>query len=173
MTMTSETEEENSSDIVPLSGSFRSADHNPVMESVGDAAGSDVRKNPEKTRKGLVNQIKRFAGKPARLDRSKSTTGQALKGLMFISKADGGDGWTAVEKRFERITKTTEGLLIRSKFGECIGMKSKDFALVLFDALARRKNMTGEVIDKVILKEFWEQISDQNFDSRLMIFFDM
>lgn len=52
-------------------------------------------------------------------------------------------------------------------------MKSKDFALGLFDALARRRNMTGEVIDKTILKEFWEQISDQNFDSRLMIFFDM
>ena len=52
-------------------------------------------------------------------------------------------------------------------------MKSKDFALVLFDALARRKHMTGDVIDKDMLKEFWEQISDQNFDSRLMIFFDM
>ncbi|CAH8304297.1 unnamed protein product [Eruca vesicaria subsp. sativa] len=143
------------------------------MENVGDTDGSGARENREKKRNGLVNQIKRFAGKPARLDRSKSTTGQALKGLMFISKADGADGWIAVEKRFENITKTTEGLLIRSKFGECIGMKSKDFALVLFDALARRKNMTGDVIDKAILKEFWEQISDQNFDSRLMIFFDM
>lgn len=51
--------------------------------------------------------------------------------------------------------------------------KSKDFALVLFDALARRRNMTGDVIDKAILKEFWEKISDQNFDSRLTIFFDM
>ncbi|CAN7014400.1 hypothetical protein IGI04_013166 [Brassica rapa subsp. trilocularis] len=171
--MTSDTEEKNSSDIVPLSGSFRSTDHNPVMENAGDTDGSSVRDKREKKRNGLVNQIKRFAGKPARLNRSKSTTGQALKGLMFISKSDGGDGWTAVEERFETITKTTEGLLIRSKFGECIGMKSKDFALVLFDALARRKNMTGDVIDKEILKEFWEQISDQNFDSRLMIFFDM
>uniref|UniRef100_A0A0D3DFZ8 EF-hand domain-containing protein n=1 Tax=Brassica oleracea var. oleracea TaxID=109376 RepID=A0A0D3DFZ8_BRAOL len=147
--MTSDTEEENSSDITA---------HNPVMENVGGAVGSSVRENPETKQNGLVNQINHFAGKPARLDRSKSTTGQAL---------------TAVEKRFEKITKTTEGLLIRSKFGECIGMKSKDFALVLFDALARRKNMTGDVIDKAILKEFWEQISDQNFDSRLMIFFEM
>ncbi|KAF3487886.1 hypothetical protein F2Q69_00057333 [Brassica cretica] len=149
MTMTSDTEEENSSDITA---------HNPVMENVGGAVGSSVRENPGTKQNGLVNQINHFAGKPARLDRSKSTTGQAL---------------TAVEKRFEKITKTTEGLLIRSKFGECIGMKSKDFALVLFDALARRKNMTGDVIDKAILKEFWEQISDQNFDSRLMIFFEM
>lgn len=121
MNMTSDTEEENSSDIVPLSGSFRSTKHNPVMENVGETAGSSVRKNPEKTRKGLVNQIKRFAGKPARLNRSKSTTGQALRGLKFISKADGADGWSAVEDRFEKITKTTEGLLIRPKFGECIG----------------------------------------------------
>ncbi|KAF3591947.1 hypothetical protein DY000_02027284 [Brassica cretica] len=142
------------------------------MENVGGAVGSSVRENPETKQNGLVNQINHFAGKPARLDRSKSTTGQALSGLKFISKADGADGWTAVEKRFEKITKTTEGLLIRSKFGECIGMKSKDFALVLFDALARRKHMTGDVIDKEMLKEFWEQISDQNFDSRLMIFFD-
>ncbi|CAG7884351.1 unnamed protein product [Brassica rapa] len=164
MTMTSDTEEENSSDITA---------HNPVMENVGGAVGSSVRENPETRQNGLMNEIKRFAGKPARLDRSKSTTGQALRGLKFISKADGADGWTAVEERFETITKTTEGLLIRSKFGECIGMKSKDFALVLFDALARRKHMTGDVIDKEMLKEFWEQISDQNFDSRLMIFFDM
>ncbi|KAL0659729.1 hypothetical protein Bca4012_080314 [Brassica carinata] len=171
--MTSDTEEKNSSDIVPPSGSFRSTDHNPVMENVGGTDGSSVWENREKKRNGLVNQIKRFAGKPARLNRSKSTTGQALRGLKFISKADGADGWTAVEERFEKITATTEGLLIRSKFGECIGMKSKDFALVLFDALARRKNMTGDVIDKAILKEFWEQISDQNFDSRLMIFFEM
>ena len=119
--MTSDTEEKNSSDIVPLSGSFQSTDHNPVMENAGDTDGSSVRDKREKKRNGLVNQIKRFAGKPARLNRSKSTTGQALKGLMFISKSDGGDGWTAVEERFETITKTTEGLLIRSKFGECIG----------------------------------------------------
>ncbi|CDY11054.1 BnaA03g47130D [Brassica napus] len=162
--MTSDTEEENSSDITP---------HNPVMENVGGAVGPSVRENPGTKQNNLLNQIKHFAGKPSRLDRSKSTTGQALRGLKFISKADGADGWTAVEERFETITKTTEGLLIRSKFGECIGMKSKDFALVLFDALARRKHMTGDVIDKEMLKEFWEQISDQNFDSRLMIFFDM
>ncbi|KAL0738939.1 hypothetical protein Bca4012_015149 [Brassica carinata] len=157
-------EEENSSDITA---------HNLVMETVGHAVASSVREKPEKKQNGLGNQIERFAGKPARLDRSKSTTGQALRGLEFISKADGADGWISVEKRFEKITKTTEGLLIRSKFGECIGMKSKDFSLVLFDALARRKHMTGDVIDKEILKEFWEQISDQNFDSRLMTFFDM
>ncbi|XP_024005287.1 putative respiratory burst oxidase homolog protein G isoform X2 [Eutrema salsugineum] len=144
--------------------------------------GSNMKENPEQKRSGLVkrlasvsNQLKRMTSvsKPARLDRSKSTAGQALKGLKFISKADRGAGWTAVEKRFAKITKTTEGLLLRSKFGECIGMNSKDFALVLFDALSRRRGMTGDVIDKDQLKDFWEQISDQKFDSRLMTFFDM
>lgn len=52
-------------------------------------------------------------------------------------------------------------------------MNSKDFALKLFDTLARRRNMTGDSIDKKQFKEFWEQISDQSFDSRLMTFFDM
>lgn len=52
-------------------------------------------------------------------------------------------------------------------------MNSKEFALELFDALARRRNITGEVIDGDQLKEFWEQINDQSFDSRLKTFFDM
>ncbi|CAD5334562.1 unnamed protein product [Arabidopsis thaliana] len=111
--------------------------------------------------------------RPAKLDRTKSAASQALKGLKFISKTDGGAGWSAVEKRFNQITATTGGLLLRTKFGECIGMTSKDFALELFDALARRRNITGEVIDGDQLKEFWEQINDQSFDSRLKTFFDM
>uniref|UniRef100_A0A1J3K3Q9 Respiratory burst oxidase-like protein C n=1 Tax=Noccaea caerulescens TaxID=107243 RepID=A0A1J3K3Q9_NOCCA len=109
----------------------------------------------------------------AKLDRTKSAAAHALKGLKFISKTDGGAGWSAVEKRFNQITATTGGLLLRTKFGECIGMNSKEFALELFDALARRRNITGEVIDGDQLKEFWEQINDQSFDSRLKTFFDM
>ncbi|CAN8325858.1 unnamed protein product [Cochlearia groenlandica] len=144
------------------------------MGSHGDAADerSSVKENTEQKQGGLMNRLASLA-KPVRLNRSKSTSGQALKGLKFISKADRGAGWTAVEKRFVKITKNTDGLLLRSKFGECIGMNSKDFALVLFDALSRKRNMKGDVIDKKQLVEFWEQISDQSFDSRLMTFFDM
>lgn len=56
-----------------------------------------------------------------------------------------------------------------------IGMnkESKEFAGELFDALTRRRNIMGNSINKEELKEFWEQISDQSFDSRLQIFFDM
>ena len=51
--------------------------------------------------------------------------------------------------------------------------ESKEFAGELFDALARRRHITGDKITKAELREFWEQISDQSFDSRLQTFFDM
>uniref|UniRef100_A0A5B7AYS8 Uncharacterized protein n=1 Tax=Davidia involucrata TaxID=16924 RepID=A0A5B7AYS8_DAVIN len=99
----------------------------------------------------------------------------ALKGLKFISKTDGGAGWAAVERRFDDLTPSTNGFLPRSLFCECIGMnkESKEFAGELFDALVRRRNITGDSINKAQLKEFWDQISDQSFDSRLQTFFDM
>ena len=56
-----------------------------------------------------------------------------------------------------------------------IGMNkdSKDFAGELFDALSRRRNIHGDSIHKAQLREFWDQIADQSFDSRLQTFFDM
>ncbi|CAN1133276.1 Respiratory burst oxidase homolog protein C [Linum perenne] len=110
----------------------------------------------------------------SRLDRTKSAAAHALKGLKFISKADGGSGWVAVEKRFDDITLSTDGMLPRARFGECIGMKeSKEFALELYDTLARKRNIQRDSISKYELKEFWDQISNQSFDSRLQTFFDM
>lgn len=50
---------------------------------------------------------------------------------------------------------------------------SKEFALELYDALSRRRRMNVERINKEELYEFWSQITDQSFDSRLQIFFDM
>lgn len=50
---------------------------------------------------------------------------------------------------------------------------SMEFALELFDALGRRRRRTVEKISKDELYEFWSQINDQSFDSRLQIFFDM
>ena len=52
-------------------------------------------------------------------------------------------------------------------------MKEAAFAGELFDALARRRNITGESINKSELREFWDQISDTSFDSRLQTFLDM
>lgn len=51
--------------------------------------------------------------------------------------------------------------------------ESYGFAGELFDTLARRRNITGGSINKAQLREFWEQIIDQSFDSRLQTFFDM
>lgn len=57
---------------------------------------------------------------------------------------------------------------------DCEGMKdSKEFALELFDALSRRRRLKVEKISREELYEYWSQITDQSFDSRLQIFFDM
>ncbi|KAJ0981079.1 hypothetical protein J5N97_009334 [Dioscorea zingiberensis] len=117
----------------------------------------------------------------ARLARTRSGAQRALKGLRFISRTTGGGGgggggptelWRRVEERFAKLSR--DGLLSRDDFGECIGMgDSKEFATGIFDALARRKRQTLERISKEELYDFWLQISDQSFDARLQIFFDM
>ena len=50
---------------------------------------------------------------------------------------------------------------------------SKEFALELFDGLSRRRRLKVEKLSKEELYEFWAQITDDSFDSRLQIFFDM
>ena len=50
---------------------------------------------------------------------------------------------------------------------------SKEFAGEIFRALARRHNINSDLINKAQLRQFWDQISDESFDSRLQIFFDM
>ncbi|CAO2151160.1 unnamed protein product [Urochloa humidicola] len=98
-------------------------------------------------------------------DRSESTAAQRFKGLNFISMAEGAKGWEA--------DMLAQNGLHRDKFGRCIGMKEPEFAGEVFDALARRRKISGDSISKVELLEFWDQISDTSFDSRLQIFFDM
>ncbi|TYJ06091.1 hypothetical protein E1A91_A12G209500v1 [Gossypium mustelinum] len=166
-----------------------------AVQSVKAANGGDLQEDPELSllAKGLEkksnvvrnasakirqvgHELKRltsFSKKPARFDRTKSAAAHALMGLKFISKNECGHGWEAVEKRFDDITASNNGVLPRSRFGECIGMESKEFALQLFDALARKRKIHGDSIDKAHLKEFWDQISNQSFDARLQTFFDM
>ncbi|XP_076891948.1 respiratory burst oxidase homolog protein C-like [Bidens hawaiensis] len=145
--------------------------------------GSSVVRNASNRIRQVSEELKRLTSfskrQPAsRLDRTKSTVSaavHALRGLKFINKNDGGAAWTALEKRFDELTAATGGLLPRSLFGECIGMNkdSKEFAGELFDSLSRRRNITGGSINKAQLKDFWDQIADQSFDSRLQTFFDM
>ncbi|KAE8797198.1 respiratory burst oxidase-like protein E [Hordeum vulgare] len=112
----------------------------------------------------------------ARVNRSRAGAKRALKGLRFISRTTGSleaaELWRRVEERFNALAH--DGLLSRDNFGECIGMvDSKEFAEGIFDALARRRKQNLERINKEELYDFWLQISDQSFDARLQIFFDM
>ncbi|KAK9108658.1 hypothetical protein Syun_024669 [Stephania yunnanensis] len=142
--------------------------------SSASSASSFTSSSKQQQQQQQQQQMMRSAG---RFDRTRSAAAHALKGLKFISKTEGsgGPGWSAVDKRFDELTTSTNGLLPATLFGECIGMnkESKEFAGELFQALARRRNITANVINKADLKEFWEQISDQSFDSRLQTFFDM
>ncbi|KAK4262825.1 hypothetical protein QN277_028331 [Acacia crassicarpa] len=109
----------------------------------------------------------------AQLDRTRLGAHKALRSLKFISsKSNVVDAWNEVESNFNKLAK--DGYLHRADFAQCIGMKdSKEFALELFDALGRRRRMKIDKISKDDLHEFWSQITDQSFDSRLQIFFDM
>ncbi|RDX65539.1 Respiratory burst oxidase-like protein F, partial [Mucuna pruriens] len=109
----------------------------------------------------------------AQLDRTRSGAHKALRGLKFISsKTNRVDAWNEVQSNFDRLAK--DGFLFRSDFAQCIGMKdSKEFALELFDALSRKRRLRVDKISRDELFEFWSQITDQSFDSRLQIFFDM
>ncbi|KAG8045422.1 hypothetical protein GUJ93_ZPchr0008g11954 [Zizania palustris] len=122
------------------------------------------------SRKAPPAPVARTARK--RLDRSKSGAAVALKGLQFVTAKVGNDGWAAVEKRFNQLQ--VDGVLIRSRFGKCIGMEGSDeFAMQVFDSLARKRGIAKEVLTKEELKDFFEQLSDQGFDNRLRTFFDM
>lgn len=64
--------------------------------------------------------------------------------------------------------------MIEGFYWIAIGMlESKEFALELFDTLSRRKRAKVDKICKEELREIWSQITDQSFDSRLQIFFEM
>ncbi|XP_050363312.1 respiratory burst oxidase homolog protein E [Argentina anserina] len=112
----------------------------------------------------------------AKLQRTRSSAQRALNGLRFISKTtgpcDAEELWKLVEARFESLA--VNGLLARADFGQCIGMEdSEEFAVGIFDTLARRRRKKITKVSKEELRDFWLQISDQSFDARLQIFFDM
>ncbi|KAJ4838374.1 hypothetical protein Tsubulata_040749 [Turnera subulata] len=115
-----------------------------------------------------------------KVDRTESGASRALRGLKFMTKIVGSEGWSEIETRFEELA--ANGALPRSRFGQCIefgfpmraGMKeSSEFAGQLFDALARRRGVTSSSINKAELHKFWVQLTDQSFDARLQTFFDM
>ncbi|XP_074560672.1 respiratory burst oxidase homolog protein B-like [Curcuma longa] len=148
-----------------------------TLEKRPASFGSSLIRNASSRIRQVSQELRRLASGPkrqavVRFDRTKSAAAHALKGLKFIAKTDGATGWAAVDQRFDELA--VDGLLHRSHFGQCIGMKeSTEFAGELFDALSRRRNITGDKITKAELREFWDQITEQSFDSRLQTFFDM
>ncbi|XP_073526452.1 uncharacterized protein [Phyllobates terribilis] len=140
------------------------------MTGAGDS-GKWMLGNGENGGGGERNGLER---KVPRMDRMQSSAANGLKSLRFLDGAGkDGDSWKPVQKRFNQ--NATQGKLPRDKFGAVIGMgDSKEFAFELFDTLARRRNIdasNGITIDE--MRMFWEDMTSQDIDSRLQIFFDM
>ncbi|CDY26689.1 BnaA06g13330D [Brassica napus] len=166
---------------------LRSDSMRPTTSSVSTTdTGRDVERQGAAGTETPIMSARDRRRENAILQRSTSSAKRALKGLQFINKTTKGNScdcnrdcdcdcdqmWKKVEKRFETLSK--EGLLAREDFGECVGMKdSKEFAVSVFDALARRRRQKLEKITRDELHDFWLQISDQSFDARLQIFFDI
>ncbi|CAH8384703.1 unnamed protein product [Eruca vesicaria subsp. sativa] len=126
-----------------------------------------ARRRQGSRKKSVVNR--RTLVEPSR---SKFDSSEALRGLrMFIRMTDA--GWIAVERRFDKMTAKTGGLLDPVNFGECLGINSKEFSLELFYTLARQRDISCEGVSKSELLELWCHINDQCFDSRFRMFFDM
>ncbi|XP_024517353.1 respiratory burst oxidase homolog protein A [Selaginella moellendorffii] len=108
--------------------------------------------------------------KQAKFSRTKSN---ALQGLRFLTgKNKKKVSWLDIERRFTVLA--VDGSLSREKFGECIGMETSEFAQALFDALVSSKKLENQKsISKEVLHAFWLQMSDDSFDSRMQIFFQM
>ncbi|KAL0418147.1 UNVERIFIED_CONTAM: putative respiratory burst oxidaseprotein H [Sesamum radiatum] len=110
------------------------------------------------------------------MGRMSSGANRGLMGLRFLDRTTTGkeeDAWRVIEKRFNQ--NVVDGRLFKDKFGVCIGMgDSKEFAGELFEALARRRNISTENgIGVEELRDFWEDMTNQDLDTRLHIFFDM
>lgn len=111
-----------------------------------------------------------------KLERNVSSAEHALEGLKIINKvtatADQQRQWEAVKARFQSL-KNEEGLLKKSDFAKCIDMRPEEFAGEIFEALGRRVGKKVDAINEDELYEYWVQISDQSFDARMHIFFDL
>lgn len=72
--------------------------------------------------KQVSQELKRMTSSKRfdKVDRSKSGAARALKGLKFMTKNVGTEGWSEIEARFHELA--VNGMLPKSRFGQCIGM---------------------------------------------------
>ncbi|GLU11707.1 hypothetical protein SLE2022_284330 [Rubroshorea leprosula] len=129
-------------------------------------------------RRLMSSARKRSAGPPniPRMQRTTSSATKGLQSLRFLDQTTAGnenDSWKSIERRFNQ--HAINGKLPKDKFGVCVGMgDTKEFAMEVFDAIARRKGISTENgITKDELKLFWQELTSGDLDSRLQIFFDM
>ncbi|KAI3773522.1 hypothetical protein L1987_48052 [Smallanthus sonchifolius] len=110
-----------------------------------------------KERSSRIQHVSKMLKYWTAVSKGQPTATHAFKGLMFIRRS----AWNALDKKFDELTKESDGLLQRSRFGECIGMNkdSNDFAEGLFDSLCRRRNITGDKINKA---QFMEVDKDED-----------
>lgn len=98
-----------------------------TMENKSASLCSSLFSNTSARIKQVSQEQKRVVSRRSsngKIDRTKSAAAHALKGLKFITSKTGacGNGWSFVEKRFNDLTSSTNGLLHRSQFAECIGI---------------------------------------------------
>ncbi|GKV08215.1 hypothetical protein SLEP1_g19880 [Rubroshorea leprosula] len=130
-------------------------------------------------RRLMSSARKRNAGPPnipRMMQRTSSSAAKGLQSLRFLDQTTTGnenDAWKSIERRFNQ--HVINGKLPRDKFGVSVGMgDTKEFAMEVFDAIARRKGISIENgITKDELKLFWQELTSGNLDSRLQVFFDM
>nr|GEW10175.1 putative respiratory burst oxidase homolog protein H [Tanacetum cinerariifolium] len=145
----------------------RSAKRDEVRLSVSGRLSRDNSKATSSRRRLIHNEPK--------LERQRSGAARGLDGLRFLDRIMTGkevDAWMAIEKRFQRFA--VNGKLPREKFGICIGMGEGEFSGELFNALARRKGIDGtDGITLPEVKEFWADLTKDDLNTRIHIFFDM
>ncbi|KAL8516150.1 hypothetical protein ACS0TY_014715 [Phlomoides rotata] len=151
------------------------------IDSMDDLPIDDVIKlaSPGKLKRRTSSLKKRnnqVQGSDRRMGRMESGAKKGLMSLRFLDRTTTGkeeDAWRKIEKRFPE--NAVDGRLYKDKFGVCIGLgDSKEFAGELFEALGRRRNVeTKDGITLQQLRQFWEDMTNQDLDTRLHIFFDM
>lgn len=144
--------------------------------SLNNAAAASRIGDPNTNTAKVVASSHPHRRRPSKLDRSQSAAQQALKRLKFITEATGTADpeamWRKVETRFYDLASPEE-MLSRADFGACIGIKESEFAGQLFDALARKRGQSVQSITKDELRDYWLELTDQSFDTRLQLFFEV
>ncbi|KAI3461481.1 hypothetical protein Pfo_018144 [Paulownia fortunei] len=148
----------------------------PMEDGQSGSVPYGVNESYLKRKASSVKKRNRVQDSTPRMGRMESSVTKGLMSLRFLDRTTTGkeeDAWKAIEKRFNQ--NVVDGKLFKDKFGVCIGMgDSKEFAGELFEALARRRNViTENGISIKELREFWEDMTNQDLDTRLHIFFDM